>query len=130
MLIYWRAILVALTSMTWLTGCAGNSGNLASSAGAAKAVLSLPQIDAVTVAARTIVNDPAAQVHGLKSHQKPSAPGLHVCGYVRSASLRDTPIYVELRPNGDSVTAERGQVGSTPENLAKVKFMCRDHGDW
>jgi len=130
MLIYWRTILVALISIGLLAGCAGNGGNLASSADAAKASLSLPQIDAVTVAARTMVSNQQAQVHGLTSRRGPAGAGLHVCGYVRSASHSDTPLYVELRENGAAFNAERGQVGSTPENLAKVKFMCRGHGEW
>jgi len=128
MLKYCRAILVALSSIGVMAGCAGNN-NLPASAGVATTGLSLSEVDAVTVAARTMVKNERAQVHGLKS-RKEAGSGTHVCGYVRTASTAGTPIYVELRTKDAAIVAERGQVGATPENLAKVKFMCRNHGDW
>ena len=117
---------IALFACTLLAGCAAGSKKL----GEAAAGLSLGQVDAVTIAARQMVGDTAAQVHGLKSHQSPDKPGVHVCGYVNSANHKDTPLHVELHEKQGAFAAEHGQIGATPENLAKVKFMCRLHGDW
>lgn len=123
-----------------IAGCAagGPSGPVAQGTGlsAAASGLSLAQIDIVTAAAREMVADPGAQVHGLKSRGSSGgngAPGrgLDVCGYVKTASQTNTPLYVELRDGADGgVTAARGQIGATPANLSKVRFMCRNHGDW
>ena len=111
-----------------LSGCTTSNGNLATKT--ADKGLALNHIDAVTAAARKMVNEPSAQVHGLKSRQKAGEAGLHVCGYVRTAKTDGLPMYVELREQNGTVNAERGQIGATPENLAKVKFMCREHGEW
>ncbi len=92
--------------------------------------LSDAQRNAVNNAARQMAEDPAAPVHGLRSRTKPGEPGTHVCGYVKTPANAGTPIYVELREVDGAVTAERGQIGATPANLAKVRFMCRHHGDW
>ena len=92
--------------------------------------LSNVQQVAVTAAARQMIDDPAATVYGLKARSSSGAPGIHVCGYVRRPAGASTPLYVELRETEGATTAERGQIGATPANLAKVRFMCRDHGDW
>ena len=117
---------IALFACILLAGCATGGKKL----GEAAAGLSLGQVDAVTSAARQMVGDTAAQVHGLKSRQSPDKPGVHVCGYVNSTNHKDTPLYVELLEKQGTFAAEHGQIGATPENLAKVKFMCRLHGDW
>lgn len=92
--------------------------------------LSDAQHAAVNNAARQMAEDSAAPVHGLRSRTKPGKPGTHVCGYVTTPTNASTPIYVELRQAEGAVTAERGQIGATPANLAKVRFMCRHHGNW
>lgn len=116
-----------------ISGCAaggGNGSNLPSLSGGSHVGLSLREIDAVTVAARTMLNDDRAQVRGLKSRKDPANSSIHVCGYVTSAATGEKPIYVELRPKNATVHAERGQVATAPDKLAKVRFMCRGHGDW
>lgn len=85
---------------------------------------------AVAAAAREMVGDAAAPVHGLSARVPPGQPGIHVCGYVKTPSNDSTALYVELREADGSIAAERGQVGSNPAALAKVRFMCRQHGDW
>jgi hypothetical protein len=117
---------IALFASIFLAGCAAGGKQL----GGAVAGLNLGQVDAVTIAARQMVGDTAARVHGLKSRHSPDKPSIHVCGYVKSANHKDTPLYVELREKQGAFAAEHGQIGATPENLVKVKFMCRQHGDW
>jgi hypothetical protein len=109
-----------------LAGCAAGGKKV----GGADRGLKMGQVDAVTIAARQMVGNTAVQVHGLKSRRAPGEPGTHVCGYIKSAEHKDTPLYVELREKQGTFAAEHGQIGATPENLAKVKFMCRLHGDW
>lgn len=92
------------------------------------AALTAAQITAVTAAARQMTSDPTATAHGLRG--RANGPSTHVCGYVNSTAGPDTPLYVELRDTEGKVTAERGQTGATSANLAKVRFMCRRHGDW
>lgn len=119
-----------------LSGCAGVGGNangLLSSpqeVGPGSRGLTLRHIDAVTVAAREMTADASAQVHGLKSRPVIGQTALDVCGYATSAAGHSTPVYVRLRDEAGVIKAEQGQVGNTAQNLAKVKFMCRQHGDW
>ena len=92
--------------------------------------LSGPQNVSVTAAAREIAGDAAASVYGLTSLKKPGEPGTHVCGYVKTAGNAGIPLYIELREANGKVVAERGQIGASPANLAKVRFMCRSHKKW
>ena len=130
-----RAVLLAAVGPVCLlvAGC-GSDGSPTAAAlpvlAKSQASVSANQQEAVTEAARKMVKDPAATVHGLVARTKPGAPGVHVCGYVTKAAQASTPLYVELQESDGTATAERGQVGSTPANLAKVRFMCRDHGEW
>ncbi|MFY0614480.1 MAG: hypothetical protein JXQ99_23320 [Hyphomicrobiaceae bacterium] len=92
--------------------------------------LSLSQQATITAAAREMTGDQAAAVHGLKARTDNDKSVIHVCGYVKTPANASTPLYVELRETDGASTAERGQIGATPANLAKVRFMCRQHGDW
>ena len=113
-----------------VAGCGSGGSPTAAALAKNQASVSTAQQAAVTDAARKMVEDPAATVHGLVARTKPGAPGVHVCGYVTKAANASTPLYVELQETDGTTTAERGQVGATPANLAKVRFMCRDHGEW
>ena len=116
-----------------LSGC-GPGSNLPPATPAAvaqeKSGLSGAEHAAVTDAARQMTADPAAGVHGLVGRRHPDAPAKHVCGYVTRAAHTSTPLYVELQEKDGAIIAERGQIGASPANLAKVRFMCRNHGDW
>lgn len=112
-----------------LAGCSAGASPPPTLAGA-QSTLTDAQKVAVTAAARQMVGDPAAAVHGMKSRMISRQPGIHVCGYVKTPANGSTPLYVELRDMDGTLAAERGQIGATPANLAKVRFMCRQHGDW
>ena len=113
-----------------VTGCGSSGSPTVAALTNNQTGVSAAQQAAVTDAARQMVADPAATVHGLVARTKPDAPGVHICGYVTKGAEGSTPLYVELQEAGGTTTAERGQVGATPANLAKVRFMCRDHGNW
>lgn len=123
--------ILSLAAMLAAGGCSASldSVGLIGGGGAAQG-MSLRHIDAVTAAAREITGDPTAQVHGLKARPAAKGRAMDICGYVRTTVGKSIPIYVELREQVGLITSERGQWGQTPENLAKVKFMCREHGDW
>lgn len=127
-------LLAAVGPVCLLVAGCGSGGSPTAAARSALANnqpgVSTTQQAAVAEAARKMVEDPAATVHGLVARTKPGAPGVHVCGYVTKAVNSSTPLYVELQETDGTTTAERGQVGATPANLAKVRFMCRDHGEW
>lgn len=126
-----RAAICVVFAASLIGGCAatGNGDAATAALGGSKSPLTLQQIDAVTLAARQMVNDPSAVVHGLKSRPTADGGGLDVCGYVNTARQTSTPLYVELRDTAGAISAERGQIGGTPANLAKVLFMCRAHDD-
>jgi hypothetical protein len=116
-----------------LTACAWGANpppTLTRALEAQRANLSDPQQIAVTAAAREMTGDPSAPVHSMTSRTSPGEPGIHVCGYVKTPGNDSTPLYVELREADGTVTAERGQIGASPATLAKVRFMCRQHGEW
>ena len=122
-----------LLSAFVLAGCAGANGPTIAATGTAPAnaaALSPAQRDAVTVAARQMTGDQAAKVYGLKPKPNASEPGLDVCGYVRTAAYGESPLYIEVRDKDGAAHAKRGQIGATPANLSKVRFMCRGHGEW
>lgn len=123
---------MALLGSVVLAGCAAGTVAPPLTTGAVGgARLSAPQVAAVTDAARQMTGDPAATAHGLRVRANADGPGVHVCGYVNSAAGGpDTPLFVELLDTDGKIAAARGQTGSTPANLAKVRFMCRRHGDW
>ena len=113
-------------------GCAGGENSLTSDGAHAAPAggLTQAQTDTVTAAARQMLADQTAEVHGLKSRAATTGAGFDVCGYVKPAGGQSTPLYVELRETAGVFTAERGQIGATEANLAKVRFQCRGHGDW
>ena len=116
-----------------LAGCTGANGPTIAAfapASANTAALSSTEHDAVTVAARQMTGDQAAQVYALKPKPNASEPGVDVCGYVRTAQYGESPLYIEVRTKDGATRAKRGQIGATPANLAKVRFMCRGHGGW
>ncbi len=57
--------------------------------------------------------------------------GLHVCGHAskNNSSGHEYPYYMELFDETNPPTLKRGQVGTDSASLAKVKFMCRRHGN-
>lgn len=127
------AVILTMVGSLSLGGCSWGANppkTLTKALEAQDANLSEAQQTTVTAAAREITGDATASVHGLTSRKSSSEPGTHVCGYVKSAAHKSTPLYVELRQNEDAVVAERGQIGATPANLAKVNFMCRKHKNW
>lgn len=120
---------VALLGSLLLAACStGSKAPSLTTSAIGSSGLNAAQVAAVTEAARQMTRDPAAAAHGLRGRTE--GPAVHVCGYVNSNAGPDTPIYVELRESAGQVGAERGQTGATPTNLAKVRFMCRQHGDW
>lgn len=123
-----------------LAGCTANApSSLPYTATADNAAAITPaELAVVTEAARTMTGDPAADVHGLRQrpaqhpgHDADAVPfGRDICGYAQTPSGKSVEMYVELRMVNGQLTAERGQIASSPANRAKVKFMCRKHGDW
>ncbi len=137
----WRLAIAAVVTLT-LAACSGVNG-IGPTSAKLGGRLTVPQVDAVTLAAREMSDDPTAQVYGLVS--KPSLTGtgsLDVCGYVRRAGHADDPLYVEVDPKaaqdaqgaqgaqGAQAAVMRGQIGNDDAKLAKVRFMCRAHEGW
>lgn len=123
-----------------LLGCSPNSGVTAlnstpgNSAGAAARTLSAAQIAATQAGVQKMVpNAATAKFSNHAARIIANKPGIHVCGYVNyldSDNLKtvEQPYYVELREVNGQPSAERGQVGGDPGKLAKVRFLCREHG--
>ena len=112
-----------------LGGC-GGGGDFAKFAmlesGAADGIGNVER-QVITDAARQMTGEQKARVHGLSARIATGEEGLDVCGFVDTASDAGLPLYVELRESEGVVKAQRGQVGATPDKLAKVRFMCRKH---
>ena len=132
--LHWIAAITAIALSAGLLGACGGGPELPKTLTEVVAMnhdkLSEAQKASVTAAAREITGDGSASVYGLTLLKKPGAPGTHVCGYVKTAANSSTPLYIELQEAGEGVVAERGQIGATPANLAKVNFMCRSHKNW
>ncbi len=143
-----RASAAELTSMTRhphiviltvaalaLGGCAGggNHAGPASQEGIARVALSPAQNKVVEDGVRKMVENAAAQLKAVTATRIAAQPGVHVCGYVMSKDASgkegpDLPFYVELREAEGKPVAERGQVGTDPSKLSKIKFVCRKNG--
>jgi hypothetical protein len=116
-----------------LGGCGGGpsvSGFAAASVADAGGSVGASEQDAVRRAARQMTGETDARVHGLVARIAPGDEGLDICGWVDTAGDASVPLYVELREVDGRITAQRGQVGATPDKLAKVRFMCRGHEGW
>lgn len=80
------------------------------------------------------VNRPA-KFNAVKTIKFSNQPGLHICGFVAfkpaSGEPIEQPFYVELREQQEDGVKKnvihRGQIGSDPAKLSKVKFVCRHH---
>ena len=114
---------------TVISGCGGGApfGDFVVAAGGLSGGVGETERTVVQDAARRMTGETSARVHGLEMRIAPGEEGLDVCGYVDTPSDNSLPLYVELRERDGVVTAERGQIGATPEKLAKVRFMCRKH---
>lgn len=121
-----------------LGGCGGGPGPGAGGVAIAGATdtggggIGAGEKDAVRKAARQMTGGAGVHVHSLTARIAPGEEGLDICGWVDTAGAETAslPLYVELREDDGRITAQRGQVGATPENLAKVRFMCREHEGW
>ncbi|MFT5507482.1 MAG: hypothetical protein ACI89J_000546 [Hyphomicrobiaceae bacterium] len=127
------AVIIAVLSASLVSACSWGANppkTLTQVMATQQNNLSGAQNVSVTAAAREITGDAAASAYGLTSLKKPGEPGTHVCGYVKTTASKGIPLYVELREASEGIIAERGQIGATPANLAKVRFMCRAHKNW
>ena len=119
-----------------LSGCGGGPGSggfaIADATDTGGNGIGASEQEAVRKAARQMTGGAGVRVHGLTARIAPGEEGLDICGWVDTAGegRASLPLYVELREDDGRITAQRGQVGATPENLAKVRFMCREHEGW
>ncbi len=128
--------ILTLAAMTLaLGGCAGggNRAGPASQVGVARVALTQAQNKVVEDGVRQMVENAGAQLKAVTATRNASLPGVHVCGYVMSKDAGgkdgpDLPFYVELREVEGKPVAERGQVGTDPSKLSKIKFVCRHNG--
>ena len=118
-----------------LGACAGGGNRMAGNgyAGAARVALTQAQSKVVEDGVRQMVENPRAQLKAVTATRIAKQPGVHVCGYVMSRdgggkAGPDLPFYVELREAEGKPVAERGQVGTDPSKLSKIKFVCRRNG--
>jgi hypothetical protein len=120
-------VLIAISTAT--SGCGGGPqfASAAATRNAAGPTVDEPERLIVQDAARHMIGSREALVHGLSARISAGEEGLDVCGYVDTPSDSGLPLYVELREADGAVRAQRGQVGATPQKLAKVRFMCRRH---
>ena len=126
---------LTLAAMALLGGCAGggNRAGPASQEGVARVALTQAQNKVVEDGVRQMVENAGAQLKAVTATRNASLPGVHVCGYVMSKDASgkegpDLPFYVELREAEGKPVAERGQVGTDPSKLSKIKFVCRQNG--
>lgn len=129
-----------VTLFSCLAGCnGGGAPNLTSQDVAEARVLSKTlSADELSVVKDSVAKILAAQggltLNNVSAVLLAGKPGTHVCGYAKPSSASgaagEQPFYVELRQDKTSgaIVAHRGQVGSDPAKLAKVKFVCRHTG--
>jgi hypothetical protein len=124
------AMIFAMAAILQLGGCASSDLGVAKLSSGGTLPLSSDQVTTATEAARKMTGDATATVESLKARSNPGEPGTHICGYVNANGKTSTLLYIELRDTESGPAAERGQIGTTAANLAKVRFMCRNHGEW
>ncbi|MGH1349533.1 MAG: hypothetical protein ACRBBN_01810 [Methyloligellaceae bacterium] len=124
-------ILIAATLIALLTGC--NARILPPSASVGKkdaAKLSSGQEKAVKEGVQQVLAS-SVKLGPYRVKKHPGEAGLHVCGHAstKSSSASEYPYYMELIEQSNPPALKRGQVGTDSASLAKVKFMCRRHGN-
>jgi hypothetical protein len=129
------AMLTAAALALLVAACASGGNRPAASmhAGVTPVVLTLAQNKVVEDGVRQMAANPGAQLKAVTATRIAEQPGIHVCGYVATKGANgkegtDLPFYVELREAEGKPVAERGQVGSNPSKLSKIKFVCRRNG--
>ena len=118
-----------------LTGCA-SGGSPASSefTGVKPVALTTAQSQVVEDGVKQMVLNPgSAELSAVSATTVAQQPGVHVCGFVKTKDATgkegaDLPFYVELRELDGKPVTERGQVGSDPSKISKIKFVCRRNG--
>ena len=132
-----RRYLMPAVAITVVLGACGGSGrlpDLTRNVEDQPVVLTSAQLLSIQAGVKQmIVNPESAQFSRATAFTIPPEAGIHVCGYVKYKGENGTygahfPYYLELRDKDGKTVAERGQVGSDPSKLSKVKFMCRRHG--
>ena len=128
-------IVTAAAMALLITACASGGNRPAASghAGVTRVVLTHAQSQVVDAGVRQMVENTSAQLKAVTATRIASLPGIHVCGYVMTKDANgkdgpDVPFYVELREAEGKPVAERGQVGTDPSKLSKIKFVCRRNG--
>lgn len=128
-------ILTAAAIALLLCACAsgGNRPVASMQTGVTRVALTQAQNKIIEDGVRQMVQDKGAQLKAVTSTRIPEQPGVHVCGYVMSKNANgkdgpDVPFYVELREAEGKPVAERGQVGTDPSKLSKIRFVCRRNG--
>lgn len=126
------ALIIAMSMTLLVTGCAGGGSRPATNpqTGVTRIALNEAQNKVVEDGVRQMVANAGARLKAVTSTRIPEQPGIHVCGYVMSKDANgkdgpDLPFYVELREAEGKSVAERGQVGTDPSKLSKIKFVCR-----
>lgn len=132
-------IIGCLSVMFCLTGCGSqDTASLVGSSPPDEGAFEIASLDANEVQLyrdglkQIIVNPQTAKFLGVKALKFSIKDGVHVCGYVNHSNseglVKDVPFYVELRRDAGVSVVHRGQIGSDPAKLSKVKFVCRYHG--
>lgn len=134
------AAILTVVLLSWLQGCSADQATpLTNADNAAKTgqqtiALNPAQTELYQSSLKQILPNPAtARFTGVKALKFADQSGIHICGYVKNnnenGEAAETPFYIELRMENDQDIVHRGQVGSDPAKLAKVKFVCRHHQD-
>jgi hypothetical protein len=125
-------VLTAATMALLIGACAsgGNRSVANTQTSVTRVALTQAQNKIIEDGVRQMVSNNAAQLKAITATRIPEQPGIHVCGYVMKKDANgkdgpDVPFYVELREAEGKPVAERGQVGTDPSKLSKIKFVCR-----
>lgn len=123
--------LLTAAALVVMTGCAtGNRPASSEYPGVSPVALTSAQSQLVEDGVKQMVENQGAQLSAVSAITIAQQPGVHVCGYVktRDAAGKEGPdllFYVELREVDGKPVTERGQVGSDPSKISKIKFVCR-----
>lgn len=126
--------LFILLMLSVLSACSSaNRPAPVSETGARRIALTSAQSKLVEDGVKEMMESPGAQLSAVTAISMAQQPGIHVCGYVKSPGAAgkegpDLPFYVELREADGKPVTERGQVGSDPSKISKIKFVCRRNG--
>lgn len=133
------AAILTIVFLNSLQGCSSEQG-LSSLTGAKKKTDEFKQVVELTPEQTTLyqsslkqilTNPQTATFSNVKALKFTGEPGTHICGYVKTkteiAEAAEQEFYIELRLLNEQDIVQRGQVGSDPAKLAKVKFVCRHH---